>query len=78
MTRLGDFEKFLRTNFRAKVAKKIGDFWAVLKYYTYFLVETAVATFWANCGNIRTIFIPTSGHTASKSKEYKQQWDRWG
>ena len=47
VTRLGDFWKFLVTNFITRVAKMFGD---LLGYFERFLSKSAVKTFWAIFG----------------------------
>ena len=47
VTRLGDFWKFLVTNFITKVAKVLGDFLGFLERQ-HFKVNNAVVTFWVN------------------------------
>ena len=47
------------------MAKIFGDFWGHFEIH-HFQVKTAVAAFGATFGNIRTISIPTSGHTGFK------------
>ena len=63
MTRLGNFEKFLATNFHVKVAKTFGNFLGHFEIL-HFQLKAAVAAFWATFGNIRTNFSP-SGHKES-------------
>ena len=46
-TRLGDFRKFLVTNFLTKVAQIFGDFLGFVERH-HFKVNTAVALFWVN------------------------------
>ena len=53
MTRLGDFSKFLVTNFNTKVAQIFG---AILKGVTFY-VKTAVVTFWGSLrGKLATFY----------------------
>ena len=58
MTRLGDFWKFLTTNFLTKVAQKFRDILASWESST-FLEKTAANSF----AKIELQFIPISGHT---------------
>ena len=54
MTGLGDFCKFLVTNFPTKVVQIFGDFLNILKIIT---------SLWLFFENFELLFIPISGHT---------------
>ena len=63
-TRLGDLKKFMVNHLRAEVAKKIGDFWAILK--TSILSKDCcgyfLGNFWKNwatiCSNMWSHWLP--------------------
>ena len=55
VTKLGDFLKFLVTNYLQKVAKTCGDFLGLSEKH-HFQVKTVVATFWATFVYIRATF----------------------
>ena len=46
LTRLGDFWKFLVSNYLSKVAQMFSDFWGIWKHHFY--VKTALVTFLGN------------------------------
>ena len=46
LTRLGDFWKFLVSNYLSKVAQMFSDFWGIWKHHFY--VKTAIVTFLDN------------------------------
>ena len=56
LVRLGDFSKFLATNFLTKVAQIFGIFWAILKSINFAFI-TAVATFWPTIWGYRATFL---------------------
>ena len=62
VTRLGDFQMFLETNLHAKMSKIFGDFLGRFEMLHLQVKTFVLATFVATFGNVRTIFIPTSGH----------------
>ena len=62
-TSLGDFWKFLMTNYLSKVAQMFGDFWGILK--DQFKVKTAVVPLKGNFRKNGFLFIPVSGHTGA-------------
>ena len=55
VTRLGYFQNFLATNFRAKVDKIFGDFLGHFEKLQFQIIPT-VATFWATFRNIAATF----------------------
>ena len=59
MTRLGDFWKFLVTNFLTKVAQMYVDFLGYFENFQFHFLTTVV-TFWATLGLLN---ISASGHT---------------
>ena len=56
VTRLGDFSKFLATNFLTKVAQTIIDIWDNFEKNHNFLSQPVVATFWATFSDFWATF----------------------
>ena len=66
VTRLGNFWKFLVTDFFQKQPKCRVFFENIT-----FLGEAAVATFWATLGKFGLLFTSISGHTVNKSNRIR-------
>ena len=63
VTRLGDFWKFLATNFLTKVTQIFGNFLGYCEKH-YFVSKNSCGSFWGIIWKIWATFNPTSGHTA--------------
>ena len=70
VTRLGEFSKFLTTNFFTKVAQIFGNNLGNFTVYHIFR-KSCFGYFLGNIGKLGLLLIPISGHTASDASEQR-------